>query len=166
MHQGNLAVAGDPQVVPTPVMALGRTTAVAGDPRLPLLLKEDPLEDGEAVIPDQMIVLAAVGDGEMMAHRQTAITTAAIPAVHHLTAAIRSGVEKTKNGEEGELVVNKVELLIKKQHVQPTIPNVDVLILLRPQPRRQSKLLLLPWAAAADGVVAPDAERMPIFPPG
>ena len=166
MHLGNLAVAGDPRVAPTPVMAKGRTPAVAGAPRPPLLPKEDPLEDGEAVIPDLMIVLAAVGGGGMMVHLQTATTTAATPAVHRLTAAIRSDAEKTKNGEEGELVVNKVELLITKQHVQPTIPNVDVLILLRPQPRRHSKLLLLPWAAAADGVVAPDAERMPIFPPG
>lgn len=164
MHQGNLAVAGDPRVAPTLVMAQDRIPAVAGAHRLSLLRKEDLPEDGEAVIPDLMIVLAAVGDDEMMAHRQTTITTAATPVVPRMTTAIRSVVEKTKNGEEGELAVNKIDHPIKKQRVLATIPNADVSILHHPQPRPQSKLPK--WAVAADEVVALAAERMPIFLPG
>lgn len=165
MHQGTLAVAGDPRVVSTLVMAHDLIPAVAGAHRLLLLLlKEDLLGGGEAVIPDPMIDLAAVGGDEMVAHRQTAITAAAILAVPRMKTAIRSVVEKTKNGEEGELAFNKIELPITKQRTLAMTPNADVSILLHPQLRRQSKLL--PWAVAVDGVVALGAERMPIFLPG
>jgi hypothetical protein len=123
-------------------MAQDRTPAVAGTRRLLQLLK-DPLEAGsvEAIFHDLMSVLAAVGDDERMNHRQTAITIAAIPEVPHLTAGIRSVVEKTKVGEEGELVVNKIVHPIKKRRVPAMIPNADVSTLLHPQPRRQLKLL-------------------------
>ena len=165
MHQGTLAVAGDPRVVPTLVMAQDRIPAVAGAHRvLLLLLKEDLLGVGEAVIPDPMIDLVGGGGDEMVAHRQTAITTAAMLTVPRMTTAIRSVVEKTRNGEEGELAVNKIELPITKQRALAMTPSADVSILLHPQLRRQSKLL--PWAVAADGVVALGAERMPIFLPG
>ena len=164
MHQGTLAVAGDPRVVPTLVMAQDRIPAVAGAHLVLLLLKEDLLGDGEAVIPDPMIDLAGVGGDVMVAHRQTAITTAAILTVPRMTTAIRSVVEKTRNGEEGELAVNKIELPITKQRALAMTPSADASILLHPQLRRQSRLF--PWAVAADGVVALGAERMPIFLPG
>ena len=142
-------------------MAQDRTPAVAGAHRVLLLLKEDLLGGGEAVIPDPMIDLAGAGGDEMVAHRQTAITTAAMLTLPRMTTAIRSVVEKTRNGEEGELAVNKIELPITKQRALVMTPSADVSILLHPQLRRQSKLL--PWAVAADGVVALGAERMPIF---